>query len=93
MRLPGGGVCVHIVAACVWARSSVDSSPLIEPVGITGQAPGDDPLAELLALDPAKVNRAAGVPLSAGWSRDRSDADVIWPGPGSVRIAGRTHPR
>lgn len=65
---PVAGVCVHIVAACVWARGPViranDSvSPAdagISPDACRPSLPADV-LAELLALDPAAVNRQAGV--------------------------------
>lgn len=96
---PVAGVCVHIVAACVWARTAVEPSPPTERVEITGSrharpaegaarpAEAPDVLAELLALDPAKVNRAAGVAavrrVAAGIEPTPTS---IVPGQGSVRI-------
>lgn len=65
---PVAGVCVHIVAACVWARGPViraNDAVIPADAGISPDAcrpslPADV-LAELLALDPAAVNRQAGV--------------------------------
>lgn len=83
---PVAGVCVHIVAACVWARQPVEPAPSIEPAPSVEPAPADV-LAELLALDPVRVNRAAGVAavrrVAAGIKPTPSS---IVAGQGSVRI-------
>lgn len=59
---------MHIVAACVWARGpAIRANDSVSPAdaGISPDASRPslpaDVLAELLALDPAAVNRQAGV--------------------------------
>ncbi|MFT4295970.1 MAG: hypothetical protein QM582_11230, partial [Micropruina sp.] len=94
---PVAGVCVHIVAACVWVR---ETSP-VELVETSGTSPVEthppsvelvatqpDVAAELLALDPTAVNRSAGI------AAVRTVAAGIEPTPttienrgGSLRIA------
>ena len=91
---PVAGVCVHVVAACVWARTQRADGPPVEPVE-TGPTPPVEvdettspALTELLALDPARVNRAAGVAavrrVAAGIEPTPT---TITPGQGSVRVS------
>lgn len=64
---PVAGVCVHIVAACVWVRdASIEAQPpsveLVEtPAEGFDELNQPDVETQLLALNPAAVNRAAGI--------------------------------
>ena len=93
---PVAGVCVHIVAACIWARTQPPSVELVE-------TPPDDGFAklnqrdargivdELLALKPTAVNRAAGIAavrkVAAGTAATPTTVEprgrtlrIAWPG-------------
>ncbi|RXR26097.1 SWIM zinc finger family protein [Oerskovia turbata] len=74
---PTAGVCQHVVAACLWARERMTGGTPGEPkptdavvdgASTTGRAPATDratapdALADLLALEPGVVCRAAGRP-------------------------------
>lgn len=53
---PVAGVCVHLVAGCLWARDAVGQA------ASGGPAPGTpDVLAEVLGWEPTTVNRAVGL--------------------------------
>lgn len=60
---PTPGTCQHVVAASLWARGT-GAAPAAAPAaardGATPSAPAPDPVAEILALDPRAVHRAAG---------------------------------
>ncbi len=60
---PTPGTCQHVVAASLWARET-GAAPAPTPAAAgDGAAPSDpapDPVAEILALDPRVVHRAAG---------------------------------
>lgn len=63
---PVAGVCVHIVAACVWARSVSDSTGAAEATVDSGESadPGGTPASvsdEALSWDPGVVTRAVGI--------------------------------
>lgn len=78
---PAAGVCAHIVAACLWARTVPADSPAAAP------AEEPDVVAELLALDPARVNRAAGIAAVRLAARDAATSPTtIRTGAGSVGI-------
>ena len=91
---PVAGVCVHVVAACVWARSTVTGGR-----DEAGEAAAD-PLAEMLSWEPAAINRAAGIAavrrvaatdLAGDTSVQVSGgrASISWPGsPSVVAVAG-----
>ncbi|MBK8446832.1 MAG: hypothetical protein IPL41_09190 [Micropruina sp.] len=71
---PVAGSCLHIVAACLWARSIPSDEP--------------DVLAELLALDPSATNRAAGIAAVRRVARVQPSGDtVVEQRPGSVTIS------
>ena len=61
---PTPGTCQHVVAASLWARGT-GAAPAAAPAaardGATPSASAPDPVAEILALDPRAVHRAAGV--------------------------------
>lgn len=101
---PVAGVCVHIVAACVWARAH----PPVEPVETSHEGGFDERnqpgrreiLDELLALEPAAVNRAAGIAavrkVAAGVAATPTTVEprggtlrIAWPGsPEIVAVTG-----
>ncbi|WP_340697140.1 hypothetical protein [Cellulosimicrobium funkei] len=60
---PTPGTCQHVVAASLWARGT-GAAPAPPPAaagdGAAPSAPAPDPVAEILALDPRAVHRAAG---------------------------------
>lgn len=72
---PVAGVCVHVVAACVWARTAVESEPdsAVDPHGAEGDSSGGSSgeaaaaspaatvLDEVLGWDPETVNRQVGI--------------------------------
>lgn len=74
---PAAGICVHVVAACLWARQPItdDAAALPAAAHVVPSAVGSDAspdvaepsagtfsvLEEVLSWDPAKVNRAAGI--------------------------------
>lgn len=92
---PVAGVCVHIVAACVWARTASST----EPASPTEPSPAEpspaepvevpDVLTEVLALTPEKVNRSAGIAAvrkvaAAGIAPTPT---VVVPTPGTLRVS------
>ena len=85
---PVGGVCFHVVAACLWMREAVAAEAPAEPdPGGPAAADGDeeDPvLAEVLAWEPAAVERTVGVAALrrvtaalAGTDPERLAADTL----------------
>lgn len=83
---PVAGVCVHVVAVCVWAREEVGASgdPATSDSGVAPDAP--DALSDLLSWDPAAVNRAAGVAAVRAVAAEPLDAAAIETRPGQVII-------
>ncbi len=60
---PTPGACQHVVAASLWVReagSAPAETPAVAGDGAAASAPTPDPVAEILALDPRVVHRAAG---------------------------------
>ncbi|MBK8755760.1 MAG: hypothetical protein IPM08_01180 [Actinomycetales bacterium] len=84
---PVAGVCVHVVASCLWARSAVDilsDSADADPAGVPATA-GTEPsdvLSEVLAWTPESVNRAAGMAAIRRVAREPLD------GPNTVEAKG-----
>ncbi len=91
---PVAGVCVHIVAACVWAREAATAgSPSVG-------APSVELVEALLALTPTAVNRTAGIAavrkVAAGIDRTPTTIEarggslrISWPGaPEIVAVPG-----
>ena len=61
---PVAGICVHVVAACLWMREALAAEASAEPDPGGPAADGDDEdpvLAEVLAWEPAVVEKALGV--------------------------------
>ena len=61
---PVAGICVHVVAACLWMREAlaVEASAEPDPGGPAADGDDEDPvLAEVLAWEPAVVEKALGV--------------------------------
>lgn len=66
---PVAGVCLHVVAACVWARSAAgavaadgEASPVTAEEQVAARVvPDVEVLAEVLGWDPAAVNRSSGI--------------------------------
>ena len=70
---PVAGVCVHVVAACVWARTAVEPESAVDPHGAEGDSSGGSSgeaaaaspaatvLDEVLGWDPETVNRQVGI--------------------------------
>lgn len=107
---PVAGVCVHIVAACLWTRAVASSEPVPEaeqvvptaarPAQVDVQPVRADVLAELLALDPAAVNKSAGIAAVRRAAALQPSTDTVvkqrtgslrisWPGsPAIVAVAG-----
>ena len=61
---PVAGICVHVVAACLWMREALAAEASAEPDPGGPAADGDDEdpvLAEVLAWEPAVVEKTVGV--------------------------------
>lgn len=88
---PVAGVCVHVMAACIWARESVGAGG--EETHLDALA--SDVLAEVLGWPPESVNRAAGVaamrrvlrePLAGPTAIEARGTQLIVSWPGSPRV-------
>ncbi|MDO5646254.1 MAG: hypothetical protein Q4G21_11305 [Dermabacter sp.] len=72
---PVPGPCVHIVAACLWARRVVS-------VGAQDSGPPPDVIAEVLSWMPETLNRAAGLAAVRRVARDHES------GPLTIEVRG-----
>lgn len=98
---PVAGVCVHVVAACVWARTAIATSEAADSADPTVAEPAHDAIVEMLGWDSAAVNRSAGIaavrrvaaqPLTPGQATIEArpgQAVISWPGsPRVIALAG-----